>query len=211
MYNKSNQPLVQENLFEKIDNEEKAYWLGFLYADGCLCDKTRIQLMLKGSDINHLKKFQDFLRCKKEPVLKTYNGYIRCQLVFRCKKMFQDLINLGCYPQKSKTLSFPSKEQVSDYFLKDFLRGYCDGDGYLGVYHKDGHDYARFSLCGTPHFLEEMLNRTNWKRNKIRIRKDGLAIIEWQGKPGKELAHKIYDNSKIYLDRKYDIVNQLPF
>ena len=25
---------VNENYFENIDNEEKAYWLGFLYADG---------------------------------------------------------------------------------------------------------------------------------------------------------------------------------
>lgn len=24
------------NFFEKIDNELKAYWLGFLYADGCI-------------------------------------------------------------------------------------------------------------------------------------------------------------------------------
>lgn len=203
---------VNPFVFQRINNEESAYWLGFIYADGCMCDESRIQMILKGSDYHHLEKMKIFL---------NWNGSIRrgirenkydiCKLVFRCKPMFEDLLALGCHPNKSKDLIFPTKEQVPDEFLFHFIRGYVDGDGSLGKLKRGNIWYPRFSLCGTYDFIDGMLNRTGWKRNKIQVRKDGLAIIEWQGKYGKEFAHQLYDDANIYLDRKYEIVKKLPF
>ena len=51
-----------DTIFESIDTEEKAYWLGFLYADGSISSTNNtIELSLKSSDINHLIKFKYFL------------------------------------------------------------------------------------------------------------------------------------------------------
>lgn len=53
---------INENIFEKIDTEEKAYWLGFIYADGYVSTNTYafgIELSIK--DIDHLIKFKKFL------------------------------------------------------------------------------------------------------------------------------------------------------
>ena len=48
--------------FEKIDTEEKAYWLGFLYADGSVGSKDdRIELGLAEKDFHHIEKFRDFI------------------------------------------------------------------------------------------------------------------------------------------------------
>lgn len=33
---------VNINKFSKISSEESAYWLGFLYADGCMSEDSRI-------------------------------------------------------------------------------------------------------------------------------------------------------------------------
>lgn len=33
--------IQNDSYFEKIDNENKAYWLGFLYADGCVSEKSK--------------------------------------------------------------------------------------------------------------------------------------------------------------------------
>lgn len=57
-----------ENLFKAIDTEEKAYWLGFLYADGNISkDKNVIELSLKESDIEHLKQYRKFLNLENKP------------------------------------------------------------------------------------------------------------------------------------------------
>ena len=41
--------------------------------------------------------------------------------------MVNDLINLGCIPNKSLTLTFP--DFINDELLPHFIRGYFDGDG----------------------------------------------------------------------------------
>ena len=53
---------LNENAFDSMDNEEQFYWLGFMYADGCI-SKTgnRIEVHLSLSDISHLEKFRKFL------------------------------------------------------------------------------------------------------------------------------------------------------
>ena len=53
---------IDETLFDSIDNEEKAYWLGFMYADGYISSKNnQIGLQLAIKDIEHLQKFNNFL------------------------------------------------------------------------------------------------------------------------------------------------------
>lgn len=48
--------------FEIIDTEEKAYWLGFLYADGSVSSsEDKIELGLAEQDMHHIEKFRDFI------------------------------------------------------------------------------------------------------------------------------------------------------
>ena len=50
------------NIFEKIDTEEKAYWLGFLYADGYVDpERGEIILGLAEKYKEHINKFINFL------------------------------------------------------------------------------------------------------------------------------------------------------
>ena len=45
--------------FDKINTEEKAYWLGFLYADGSISSKEdKIELGLAEKDLHHIEKFK---------------------------------------------------------------------------------------------------------------------------------------------------------
>ena len=203
---------VNDILFDVIDTEEKAYWLGFIYADGCLSEDSRVGFNLQPTDINHLIKFSNFLECKRKPeiYIRPDNFSKRAQFAFRSKYMYQSLIKLGLHQRKSLNLSFPSKEQIPDKFLYDFIRGYVDGDGSLGKLKKGTHYYPRLSLAGTYEFLDGLYNRTGWKRNTIR-KIGNIYVIEWQGKYAKEYAHLLYDNSNVYLDRKYQLIQQMPF
>ena len=48
--------------FETIDNEEKAYWLGFLYADGSVgSNESKIELGLAEKDYKQIERFRTFM------------------------------------------------------------------------------------------------------------------------------------------------------
>ena len=53
---------LKEDIFDNIDTEEKAYWLGFLYADGNVANNaSRIRLSLAENDLEILEKFSIFI------------------------------------------------------------------------------------------------------------------------------------------------------
>lgn len=50
---------MDKRFFKTIDTEEKAYWLGFLYADGSVSkDLKAVTLELNIKDIDHIRKFK---------------------------------------------------------------------------------------------------------------------------------------------------------
>ena len=114
--------------FEIIDTEEKAYWLGFLYADGSVGSKEdKIELGLAEKDLKHIEKFRDFMNITNKISYRESTRSYR--ISFRSSKCKQDLINKGCIPKKSLILEFPNEKQVPNNLIKHFIRGYFDGDG----------------------------------------------------------------------------------
>ena len=85
---------IQKDIFSIIDSEEKAYWLGFLYADGYVNKiQGQVAVALKEEDLQHLKKLKNFLKCNnKISYDKTNHAY---KLSFCCSQITNDLIKLG--------------------------------------------------------------------------------------------------------------------
>lgn len=206
--------------FEIINTEEKAYWLGFLYADGCIGHNRKdkngehlgcgVSLGLKLSDEGHIDKFikaVGFNGNKKYKEIhlngKTFHS---CGVDLNSVKMADDLIKLGCVPNKSLTLTFPTKEQVPDELLFHFIRGFVDGDGTIGKMYKQYktlHMYPRLGICSNEQFLEGLLDRTGWKRNKIiHDSRSNACGISWGNR---EYLDLLYKDANIYLDRKYEL------
>ena len=202
--NQQNKTKFNENYFDVIDNEHKAYWLGFLYADGAISSSNNnIELSLKSSDIQHLQKFvQDLEYTEKKNI---FQDEIRCRLNITNKHFKESLIKLGCTPKKSLTIIFPTAEQVPDTFLFPFIRGYIDGDGsvMIGKNHKGEYIVPRISVLGTKEFLETLLLKTGWKHNTIQ-HPSGAYAIDWNGKYVMDYLNQLYQNATIYLDRKYE-------
>ena len=58
-----------KDYFEEIDTEEKAYWLGFIYADGSINpSKNGLEISLKYSDKTHLQKFKKSIKYSRDIV-----------------------------------------------------------------------------------------------------------------------------------------------
>lgn len=202
---------MKEDIFEKIDSSEKAYWLGLLYADGYIRkDRNEIGLTLQEKDKETVQSFHDFCgisnNIRRHIITRKGKEYTSYDCTFSSKKVKNDLINLGCVAQKSLVLTFPTKEQVPDAFLYDFIRGYVDGDGYV-QFDKNKSRY-RIIILGTKAFLEGLVQRTGWDEN-YHIRKQQNQKVYTLEFSKKQLVQDklkfLYENSIQHLDRKYQI------
>ena len=202
--NKRASKMFNIHYFDSIDTEEKAYWLGFLFADGSIGKyKTsyRIELSLKIDDKEHVKKFANAIN--KEYVNNDSTYRSRCNI--GNKHMFEILESYGCTRRKSLTLKFPDISIFKDYSLiRHFIRGYVEGDGCLSYCDKD-HTKPTVSILGTTDFLSEIQQQygsqqsLNQKAGKNPITK----VLTYNGKSGYLFAKWLYDSATIYLDRKY--------
>ncbi|MDQ2998799.1 MAG: hypothetical protein M3R61_17345 [Chloroflexota bacterium] len=139
---------VKRDYFKIIDTDEKAYWLGFLAADGAIYGNDRqysVTLDLQQDDLHWLERFRDTIA---PDATITTHGIRSCSVSIGSKEMYQDLIALGVGPRKSNTLAWP---RVPESFAIPFLLGYFDGDGSF-IRRKD-RDAWQWMLLGTYPFL----------------------------------------------------------
>ena len=154
------------DFFEKIDSEAKAYWLGFLYADGYIhrnykngkIKSMSLELSLKSEDRVHLENFLRDIKSNvpiKDKVIKLNDKkYFANRVIVSNTKMCRDLVNLGCVPNKSLILTFPSYDIVPKEFMWDFIRGYFDGDGSIYYNNKEHTIKVEMVFVGTQNFLK---------------------------------------------------------
>ena len=148
--------------FKEINSKEKAYWLGFLYADGCVLEYKNpksgklkamgLQISLSSKDEEHLRSFLSALD-SEAPLRLTFakigeKKYSVSKVTLCCTDLCRDLIRVGCFPRKTLTLEFPDFEKVPVEFLNSFIAGYFDGDGSVGRYEskvprKRGNNYSK--------------------------------------------------------------------
>lgn len=197
--------LIDENYFEIIDTEEKAYILGFFYADAYHnTDNFQINLTLNNKDLEILEKISHILYDKT----KLYHHKNNCSsLVIYSKKMSTDLENQGCMQAKTFKITFPNLHKD---LQQHFIRGYFDGDGCLWVNDKRG----RVSIASTQsvcmsikNILEKELSincSVNKPKNKnifylyINGNRQIKIFLEW-----------MYKGATIFLQRKW--LKQLQF
>lgn len=201
--NYQNLTTVNQNSFNQIDSEEKAYWLGFLYADGNVSKSHNgIELTLKESDLNHLEKFKEFLNTDTKIYYKAKQKAYKIN--FKSPSIKKDLINLGCVPAKSLILTFPTEQQVPKEYLKHFIRGYFDGDGSLSYAKSCANTYTAISIMGTKIFLNELIKILNISNYRIYTKGNELiGQLVLNRKAGVDFINYIYENANIYLNRKY--------
>lgn len=206
--NYHNEIKFDNTVFDKIDTEEKAYWLGFLYADGNVSSTiNNVEISLSARDIDHLKKFNIFIKNKADVKIQTSKcnnkEYLRCRLTITSKYFKNQLIKLGCIPNKSLVLKFPSNKIINKKLVNHFIRGYVDGDGSI-TFTKSGR--LSLSIIGTYEFLSSIREIypqfSDLKKDK-RWKNNTYYIICHTNKAD-EVLTSLYKNATIYLQRKYN-------
>lgn len=219
--NKQNKAKFNENIFDVIDTEEKAYWLGFIFADGYINsspieeDKKSIygfELSIQLSDLNHLLKFKKFTSYSKNLIIDSY----RCRFTVSNKHLWNTLNSYGCTPRKSLILEFPdesifieSDKYSKKELIRHFIRGYFDGDGCISR-HVNKHIVSpHVEILGTKNFMDKIIEYSGINAN-IRHDKrhnENTISLEYTVENGFKFINYLYSNCTIYLDRKYKLFN----
>ena len=207
---------INENYFKEIDSEEKAYMLGFIYADGNVSDSSkdkhyRLRITLKNSDIEILNRFKDLLEFEgniKVRELKSNQrdtrGYFISELSVSNKVLITDLISLGVVPNKTFTIKFPIMPQN---LYRHFIRGFFDGDGSIYL-RKDRPNGINFELvCASLPFINKIVDIFAIEKGiKLNVyTKKNVYILKVSQHKARELLHWLYKDSNIYLDSKYKL------
>ena len=206
--NRHNSLKFDNTVFDCIDTEEKAYWLGFLYADGNIGSTTNnVELSLSAHDSAHLEKYRSFLNAPNSIAYSkiTVQGkqYERCRLTVTNKYFKQQLIRLGCYPRKTNLLVFNRDIFANPDLVYPFIRGYVDGDGCIS-FTKTGR--LNLQIISSPTFLlgikEIFPEFGSMVRDK---RRDScIRVIACSANKADKVLTKLYKGSTIYLERKYN-------
>lgn len=208
-----------KDYFENINTNEKAYWLGFLYADGCVYIKknknnsskgAQIEISLKAEDGYHLHNFIYSLNgnipIRNKKVKLNGKTYEACRLDINSIKMANDLIKHGCVEKKSLILDFPN--DLNDEFISHFIRGYIDGDGCIAFYTYKLTDSFHVSILGTSNFLigiKNILENNNIKCSNIKPEKSKAFHLNIYGQNNLvNLFNYLYKDAEVFLGRKYD-------
>lgn len=204
---------VNEQYFEDIDTQDKAYILGLFYADGCRhknCNTVSINLQERDKDI--LEKIKECIE---------YTGplrYIDCSnngnrqnqwcLSVSNKNIADCLYEYGIVPAKEFKVQYPSF--LTDELMPHFIRGYLDGDGCICKTEK------RVSLTGTKMLLSGI---KSYVENKLGIH---FSLLHYNKKNPitcdirvagtiqcKKFLDYIYNDANLYLNRKHELYQNI--
>lgn len=126
-----------------------AYVLGYLYADGSMEDASYLRgkyIRVSSTDESSILRIRELLKSAHSIVVrkprwgkfsggKEYQSRKAYLLRIGSHEIYDSLLRLGLYPNKSLTITFPT---VPENFLSHFVRGYFDGDGCISLYRRPG-------------------------------------------------------------------------
>ena len=223
---------VDDDFFETIDCEEKAYCLGLIYSDGNIIsskkwDSKLISLTQSEKDKDILEHFKKLTKSESNICESKVKGEKYYKINIHSKKMFDDLNNLGVVERKSLVLTFP--DFLPNELIGHFIRGYFDGDGCIweskrkkmivkkdnkpGEYRERIVHNVKFTVTGSVSFIKGLqnflVNNYGFNETKLNFRKakneNTHCTMEYSGRKNIEkFFNLIYNDSHFFGKRKRD-------
>lgn len=219
---------LYQGQFKEIDSEIKAYFIGFMYADGCisniknshLSSKHITKVSIAEEDSNILYKIKEelpFFRVGSFDYSKyNHKCVIQKSLTYNSKYCYNDLKLHGLVERKSyenkNFLTVP--KTINEKLLHHFIRGFFDGDGSISIATKRP-NLRRVDMCSVSETLIKSIHEWFCKndcapdvfrtKTHLDVNRQKVFILEWF-KSDKIIKFRelLYKDSTIYLQRKKD-------
>jgi hypothetical protein len=207
---------LDDCFFDVIDTEAKAYWLGFINADGCVRTAGPVgaggrqcyslSVKLKESDAGHLRKLKADM-ASESPVYPVPRDR-GTEIVMSSRHLVESLIRLGVTPRKSLTAT---PWDGPGHLMRHYWRGMVDGDGTI-VKHGGRVNQWHLGFLGSEAVVEAFRVWAVAITGSVADKYPKGNIWAWKagglGSP-QALARELYGGSTVYLDRKYERALQL--
>lgn len=203
------------SFFNSIDSEDKAYWLGFLAADGYVGRTREVVVVLKEGDRDHLDAFKGHLRVS-HPIITAASPSVKarsqraCRITITSPEIACAIAAHGIVGCKSFTMPWPT---LHADLVRHYARGYIDGDG---GFCRTATGRFQFYAVGNGPFLAGMqawlmqacgLNKT---RLDQRHKDSPIYTLRYSGERQLAcIAMELYSDAHIYLPRKKLVIDAL--
>jgi hypothetical protein len=206
---------LDETVFDEL-TPEACYWAGFIFTDGCLTEKPKLQgenpkISLNLIDKEHVVKWASFVKSSHKIGIskphtklwgdKLYTSKEQARISFNSTRLFNRFKELGW----SKDGSSPIQELKDS---RDFWRGVVDGDGSIGIYERTrgGQKRPHISLTSDRTLLDGFDDyiKSLVPENKATVRpKSCIFQIHLNSSHARIVIDGLYRDATVYLDRKY--------
>lgn len=203
---------LKTDYFENIDTEQKAYFLGFIFADGCVSN-NELFIDINEKDIDILIKFKKAINSQAKISTRIKDNSTMSRIAIKNKIFTNHLSKYGIVENKTKETNHLPYKLIPKGMWKHFLRGLIDGDGWI-IKTKEGRYIIGYvtQYKSTAFDFVYMINEiieNKWE-NKIINKEKRYAVVQIQKrKQVEQLATVLYKNSNIFLSRKFQIIQEI--
>ena len=221
---------INETVFNEINDEKSAYFLGLIYADGNLSkDKIwnswKLSICQSEKDLDIIYKFKSFLETNKKIYENVYKEKKYYLISVNSENICLNLIKYGVNENKSLILTFPNF--IDDNLMPHFIRGYFDGDGSVwegkrkkmtvkkenrpGETRERIVHNVKFNFTGSntfiPYLQEYLIKHIGLSKTKLNYSKSKEehkhCSMEYSGRKNMlKLYEYMYNSATIYGERK---------
>jgi hypothetical protein len=196
--------LCDHTYFTEISTEERAYWLGFFGADGCV---YRNALILDLKDVEHVARFRSALGINnpvRERVRTSNYGRQEHAVVgTTSRQLISDLARHGVRKGRGAAC-VPAA--LSEHLLRHYWRGWVDGDGTLSLTGKVltlGLVGSEAICCGFASFCRTVVT------TQARVRRHkSIWCFTLSDRAARRVGEVLYRDAAVYLKRKYDVLGR---
>jgi DNA invertase Pin-like site-specific DNA recombinase len=198
--------------FDKIDNEQAAYWLGFLYADGTLYQKNEVIVSLSPIDTEQVKKFRDFMQSNHRIYETTRTGFNKQGKVvnIRIKNYHLGAMLHEKGIVKNRTAFQKTLQSIKPGLERHFIRGYLDGDGCIrGAYNPSVTFVGQKDILRwiRSTFYENLATNPNLRITKGK----NIYSIGYTGiNQARKIVDWLYKDATVWMERKRAKVDTWP-
>lgn len=201
---------INQDIFEIIDSEIKAYTLGLLMSDGNVSKKgNTISITLTKDDSYILEIINNKLLDNKGNLCLSHKEDKKPRIVlqFNGKKIKKDLAKYNVIPDKTNILTSITNDDIPKELFHHYIRGLFDGDGVCSYYTSHKRQCVRIGFCGKQYdFVNnyKMFLVNTLKLNSTSLfNTGGCWQVSWgAAKDIQAFYDYIYKDATIFLGRK---------